>query len=138
MDKHGHIFLSTELLVTPRHDLLKVSLPSRSLLSPPSLSGPLPACDRVWGLLRKAGPRAQVVIPHHSHGSAPSRPPYQTLTPPSSPPSISISLPHVPVKVDYRTLGRFPTVKTRHPVKSFSMLSKHKGSRGASGKCSDA
>lgn len=34
-----------------------------------SLSGPLPARDRVWGLLRKAGPRAQVVIPHRSRGS---------------------------------------------------------------------
>lgn len=59
------------------------------------LSGPLPARDRVWGLLCKAG--AQVVIPHRSHGScsptascsrrsAPSKPP---LPPPSSPPSVS-------------------------------------------------
>lgn len=111
-----------KLLVTWRRDLLKVSLPSCLLLSPLSVSGPVPACDRVWGRLRKAGPRAQVVIPHRSRGSALWLPPalvvlpYQTLPPASSPPSISISLPHVPVKMHYCTLSRSSTVKTRRSI----------------------
>lgn len=114
-----------KLLVTWHHDLLKVSLPSCMLLSPLSVSGPGPACHRVWGRLRKAGPRAQVVIPHRSLGSTLWLPPallvlpYQTLLPPYSPPSISISPPHVPVKIDYCTRSHSPAVKTWCSVSHF-------------------
>lgn len=58
-------------------------------------------------LLCKVSPRAQVVIPRSSRSSALWLPPalvvlpYQTLLPPSSPPSISTVPPHVPVRTVY-------------------------------------
>lgn len=121
------------IMYFPRPDLLRVSLPS--LLSSLSVSDPLPVCDRVWGFwLCKAGPRAQVVISHHSHRSALRLPPalvllsYQTLyssiltsiylhLSSSCPCQNGLPYPRPP-----------PYCENTTPYQSFSMLSKHKGS----------
>lgn len=120
----GYIFCSS------RDDLSKVSSSSRSLLSPLSLSGPLPACDRVGASYVKPVPRAHksssliTQLLSRSLTLPPALLLHVSSNPPSSiPPSISILFfspflpPHVPVNLDY--LSHLPASTTQHPLSCF-------------------
>lgn len=121
-----------ELLVILCYDLLKVSpsLPL-SLLLTPVLVPPL-SCFwstsclwQSWALLRKVGPRAQVVSPHHSAALLSDGLLLSSSFHPHLRLSASLLPPHVPVRMDYRTLSRENTT----PHQSFSVLAKHKVER---------
>lgn len=116
----------TELLVRPHHDLLKVSFSSCSLLSPLSVSGPVPACDRVGDCYVKPVPehKSSSLIAQLLCSLTASCSPSAFA---SSPQSISSSsLPHVPVKTDLphpRPCPR-PHCENMMSNQSFSILNK--------------
>lgn len=120
-----------------------MSSSSRSLLSPLSVSGPLPACDRVGASYVKPVPRAHksssliTQLLSRSLTLPPALLLHVSSNPPSSiPPSISIlfffsfSSSSCPCQLGLSQPP--PRFDNATPSQLFSVLSKHKGSRGVS------